>query len=88
MCSLAVGTWSVHKFHVGQLRARFQAVLNERTRLAREMHDTLIQGCVSISALLEAYLSLGPREGDAKADLMTCARSQLRTTIDEAREAV
>lgn len=86
--SLAAATWSVHKFHVAQLRARFNAVLNERTRLAREMHDTLIQGCVSISALLEAYLSLGPKEGDAKQDLMECARSQLRTTIDEAREAV
>lgn len=86
--SLAAATWSIHKFHLSQLRARFQAVLNERTRLAREMHDTLIQGCVSVSALLEAYLSLGPKEADAREDLMTCARTQLRTTIDEAREAV
>jgi len=57
--SLAAVAWSIHKFRVGQLRARFQAVLNERTRLAREMHDTLIQGCVSVSVLLEAYLILG-----------------------------
>jgi len=85
---LAAASWSIHKFHVRQLRARFQAVLNERTRLAREMHDTLIQGCVSVSALLEAYLSLGPRDGDAREDLMACARTQLRSTIDEAREAV
>ena len=86
--SLAGATWSVHKFRVGQLRARFQAVLNERTRLAREMHDTLIQGCVSVSALLEAYLSLGPQEADAKQNLMEYACTQLRTTVDEAREAV
>jgi signal transduction histidine kinase len=86
--SLAAATWSVHKFRVGQLRARFQAVLNERTRLAREMHDTLIQGCVSVSALLEAYLSLGPEEPDARQNLMEYACNQLRTTVDEAREAV
>lgn len=86
--SLAAAAWSVHKFRVGQLRARFQAVLNERTRLAREMHDTLIQGCVSVSALLEAYLSLGPEEADARQNLMNYACTQLRTTVDEAREAV
>jgi signal transduction histidine kinase len=63
-------------------------VLDERNRLAREMHDTLIQGCVSVSALLEAHSSLGHAEADAKHDLMDCARTQLRTTIDEAREAV
>jgi signal transduction histidine kinase len=90
LCVLALAAlvWSVHKFRLQQLRARFQAVLNERNRLAREMHDTLIQGCVSVSALLEAHLSLGHADGDAKQDLMSCARSQLRATIDEARDAV
>jgi signal transduction histidine kinase len=52
------------------------------------MHDTLIQGCVSVSALLEAYLSLGSEEVDAKQNLMEYACAQLRTTVDEAREAV
>ncbi len=86
--ALAAMVWSIHKFRVGQLQARFRAVLSERNRLAREMHDTLIQGCVSVSALLEAHLSLGHEDADAKQDLMSCARSQLRTTIDEARDAV
>ncbi len=51
--ALAAIAWSVHRFRLGQLSARFQAVLKERNRLAREMHDTLIQGCVSVSALLD-----------------------------------
>ena len=85
---LAGVVWSIHRFRVGQLRGRFRAVLNERNRLAREMHDTLIQGCVSVSALLEAHSSLGHSESDAKQDLMDCARTQLRTTINEARDAV
>jgi len=86
--ALAAATWSIYEFRVGQLRSRFRAVLNERTRLAREMHDTFIQGCVSVSALLEAYLSLGAEEADAKENLLDYARTQLRTTVDEAREAV
>jgi signal transduction histidine kinase len=88
MVALAAMVWSVHRFKVGQLRVRFRAVLEERNRLAREMHDTLIQGCVSVSALLEAHSGLGHVEADAKQNLMNCARTQLRTTINEAREAV
>jgi signal transduction histidine kinase len=57
------------------------------------MHDTLIQGCVSVSALLEAHSSLGHaepdrEEPDPKDDLLDCARTHLRSAIDEAREAV
>ncbi|MBZ5654567.1 MAG: ATP-binding protein [Acidobacteriia bacterium] len=86
--ALAGAAWTVHEFRLRQLGARFQAVLGERNRLAREMHDTLIQGCASVSALLEAHSSLGPTEADAQQDLLNCARTQLRTTINEAREAV
>ncbi|MGH9674644.1 MAG: response regulator, partial [Bryobacteraceae bacterium] len=39
------------------VRQRFAAVLEERNRLTREMHDTLIQGCVGVSAVLEAASS-------------------------------
>jgi ligand-binding sensor domain-containing protein/signal transduction histidine kinase len=86
--ALAGAAWTVHEFRLRQLAARFQAVLGERNRLAREMHDTLIQGCVSVSALMEAHSSLGPTEPEAQQDLLNCARTQLRSTINEAREAV
>jgi signal transduction histidine kinase len=51
------------------------------------MHDTVIQGCTGVSALLEA-LSMEDEKTRAEAGLMDFARQQLRTTIDEAREAV
>jgi len=63
-------------------------VLKERNRLAREMHDTLIQGCASVSALLEAHSSLGHQRGNGDGQLLDYAREQLRATIDEARQAV
>jgi signal transduction histidine kinase len=52
------------------------------------MHDTLIQGCAGVSALLEAHSSLDDSEPVAKEELLSCVRTQLRTTINEAREAV
>jgi signal transduction histidine kinase len=89
-CLMLLGAtvWGGHEIRIRQVHARFQAVLNERNRLAREMHDTLIQGCAGVSALLEAHSSLAETEPSDKDSLLSCARAQLRTTINEAREAV
>jgi signal transduction histidine kinase/ligand-binding sensor domain-containing protein len=88
LLALAGVVWGGYRFRMRQVNSRFQAVLTERNRLAREMHDTLIQGCAGVSALLEAHSSLGDSDPCAKEDLLSCVRTQLRTTINEAREAV
>lgn len=88
LLSVIALVWGGHKFRIRQMHVRFEAVLSERNRLAREMHDTLIQGCAGVSALLEAQSSLDDAEAAAKESLLSCARTQLRTTINEAREAV
>ena len=90
VCLIAVcaAIFGVHQFRLHQMTLRFQAVLEERTRLAREMHDTLIQGCVGISTLLEAALEVGVSEKALNQQLLNYANEQARTTIDEAREAV
>jgi signal transduction histidine kinase/ligand-binding sensor domain-containing protein len=85
---LSASVWGGYRFRMRQVQSRFQAVLSERNRLAREMHDTLIQGCAGVSALLEAHSSLDDTEASAKDDLLSVVRTQLRTTINEAREAV
>lgn len=77
-----------YRWRIRSLRLRFKAVLNERSRLAREMHDTVIQGCTSISALLEAISSLENENAGLHEQLLNYARTQVRTTIDEARQAV
>jgi signal transduction histidine kinase/ligand-binding sensor domain-containing protein len=70
-----------------KVRSRFAAVLEERGRLAREMHDTVIQGCTGVSMLLEAIAT--QRDGASEHDdLLDVARTQMRVTIDEARQAV
>jgi ligand-binding sensor domain-containing protein/two-component sensor histidine kinase len=73
-----------------QVRKRFSAVLEERERLAREMHDTVIQGCTGISALLEALVGAGVGESSEgpQSELLNHARDQAHRTIDEARQAV
>ena len=85
---LAGAVWAIYRAHMRQAQARFEAVLEERNRLAREMHDTLIQGCSGVSALLEAVASMSPEQRHAAGNLLDCARTQIRAVTDEAREAV
>ena len=89
ICVLFAALLSVFAYQVRmkQIHDRFKAVLAERTRLAREMHDTLIQGCVSISALLEAASS-GEVDNESRSHLIDYAATQVRATVDEARQAV
>jgi ligand-binding sensor domain-containing protein/signal transduction histidine kinase len=79
---------SAYQLRMKQIHDRFKAVLAERTRLAREMHDTLIQGCVSISALLEAASSSEIDDNESRSHLIDYAATQIRATVDEARQAV
>ena len=90
LCVLIAALLSILAYQVRmkQIHDRFKAVLAERTRLAREMHDTLIQGCVSISALLEAAASREIDDNESRAHLIDYAATQIRATVDEARQAV
>ncbi len=74
--------------HIRSLRQRFAAVLEERGRLAREMHDTLIQGCVGLSALLEAASHAHDVSPATSKELLERARQEARLTVEEARLAV
>jgi ligand-binding sensor domain-containing protein/signal transduction histidine kinase len=90
LCALLVALLSIFAYQVRmkQIHDRFKAVLAERSRLAREMHDTLIQGCVSISALLEAASSGEIDDNESRSHLIDYAATQIRATVDEARQAV
>jgi ligand-binding sensor domain-containing protein/signal transduction histidine kinase len=79
--------YSVYQYRVRQMRSRLEAVVEERSRLAREMHDTVIQGCTGVSALLEA-VSMEESDNEVGAGLIDVARVQLRSTINEARDAI
>jgi two-component sensor histidine kinase len=74
-----------HGIYTQQVRAKYRGILQERARVARELHDTLIQGCTTVSALLEAS-SL--TDGTESESLVDHARKQIRSTTEMARRVV
>jgi signal transduction histidine kinase len=71
-----------------QARARYNLRLDERTRIAREMHDTVVQGCVGVSTLIEAAVGSARSDPDQMLECLDNARVHLRLTLDEARQAL
>jgi signal transduction histidine kinase/ligand-binding sensor domain-containing protein len=80
-------SWLIHFWRVHHVQARYSSILDERTRVARELHDNLIQGCTSVSALLEAHTQVLSDE-DKKELLLRHARRQISDTISHTRRAV
>jgi ligand-binding sensor domain-containing protein/signal transduction histidine kinase len=80
--------WAGLSFYTHEAKARYAVLLNERIRLAREMHDTIIQGCVGVSTLLEAASRFQRTDRDEANRLLDQAKIQVKSTLEEAREAV
>jgi PAS domain S-box-containing protein len=68
------------------LAARFTAALEERTRLAREIHDTLLQGFTGVALQLTAVAHRTADPGTAAA--LGEVVGQAQRTLDQARQAV
>jgi signal transduction histidine kinase/ligand-binding sensor domain-containing protein len=83
--SLAIVFLLIYMLHLQRIKGRFRLILEERTRLAREMHDTLIQGCNGVAMLLEAEAS---SRGRLESEYLDVAREQLQVTVADARKAV
>jgi len=84
--------WAGMLFYARQTRARYALLLNERmaerNRVAREMHDTVIQGCVGVATLLEAADRFRGVDTAAAEGLLEDARTQISNTLEEARQAI
>lgn len=84
---LALSVWGVHRLQIKQVRASFALVLAERVRVAREIHDTLLQGFTGISLKLDAITQQLPSESKAKQQL-EAVLEQADQALTEARRAV
>jgi signal transduction histidine kinase/ligand-binding sensor domain-containing protein len=62
IAALVAAVAGAYRVRGNRLRERFAAVLEERTRIARELHDTLAQGLAGVNLQIDAALADLPAE--------------------------
>lgn len=85
---LVAAVAGAYQLRLRTVRARFRLVLEERARIAREIHDTLAQGFTGISSQLDAVAMCIPEEGSPARQHLDLARRMARHSITEARRSV
>ena len=88
VAGLALVAWQLYALRLRQMRARFAAVLQERNRIARELHDNLAQEILGVSVQLEIVTRLLNSSPDAARSHLDRARSLVRSSMSEARRYV
>jgi len=83
-----LASWMIYQLRLRQVRLRFAAVLKERLRLAREIHDTLAQAFVGISAQLDALETCLPKNLREAYIYLDLARRMAQHSLTEARRSV
>ena len=88
--ALAVGllVWVVWQLRIRQVHKEFALVLDERTRIARELHDTLLQGFVGVALQCTAVSQLLETSPETAKDRLERIRSRVEHYIREARESI
>jgi len=85
---LAVIVWQLYRFRLKQVESQFAAVLAERNRIAREIHDNLAQEMLGISVQLEVVARTMPASAEVAKTHLDRVRMLVRHGIAEARRYV
>ena len=84
----AMVVWMMYQLRMRQVRSHLAAVLQERLKLAREIHDTLAQAFVGISAQLDALETCLPENLRPAHIYLELARRMSQHSLTEARRSV
>jgi signal transduction histidine kinase len=80
--------WSGYRLRLRTIGRGFALVLEERARMAREIHDTLAQGFVGISSQLDVVSMCIPGDDSPARQNLDVARRMARHSLTEARRSV
>ena len=89
-CALlaAAAAWAAYRLRMRQIESRFAAVLDERVRIARELHDTIARGFTGVSMQLEAVAARLPHLPREARESLDRARLLIRSSLADARRSV
>lgn len=94
LCAAALLTlvWGIYQLRVQQLQRQFdvglEARVNERTRIARELHDTLLQSLHGLMFQFQAARNMLPKRPDEAIETLDSAINATEQAIAEGRSAI
>jgi signal transduction histidine kinase/ligand-binding sensor domain-containing protein len=84
--------WAIYQFRTQQLHRQFnlglEARVNERTRIARDLHDTLLQTLHGLLFQFQAVRNLLPRRTDEAMQSLDEAIHETEKALAESRDAI
>jgi signal transduction histidine kinase len=84
--------WAMYRWHVGQLvrdfNLRVEARVNERSRIARELHDTLLQSVQASLVHMQVAHTLMSRQPEKAVGSLAQAIGMTEGAIAEGRDAI
>jgi ligand-binding sensor domain-containing protein/two-component sensor histidine kinase len=86
--ALLLVAWGVAHTRVWILNRQFAATLAERTRLSREIHDTMLQSLAGIALQVQAIARQCAPEAAEQQSRLVALRRQVEEYMREARQAV
>lgn len=92
LAAIAVTLWSIYLLRVRHLEHQFGVILEarvtERTRIARELHDTLLQSLHGLMFRFQAARNMLPRSPENAMGALDGAISRTEQAIAESRDAI
>ncbi len=88
LLTLVLLVWQGYRLRVRQMEGQFAAVLAERNRIAREIHDNLAQELLGISVQLEVVARTMPPAAELAKSHLDRVRMLVRHGVAEARRYV
>jgi signal transduction histidine kinase len=83
-----VAAWMVYRIHLRNIRDRMQMVLEERSRIAREIHDTLAQGFAGIALQLQSLDRTMEKRSAISDSHLSMALQMVRRSRAEAHRSI
>jgi signal transduction histidine kinase/ligand-binding sensor domain-containing protein len=80
--------WAIWRSRLERIRREYASILAERTRLGREVHDTILQGMVGVALQLQCTLESADQPIDTLKTRLQHSRACLEEYIRQTRHAI